>query len=52
MLIIGERIDATRKYIAGAVTTANRAFFQSEARAQDASGAAYIAFKEGRLGSS
>jgi cobalamin-dependent methionine synthase I len=42
MLIIGDRIDATRKYIAGAITTANRAFIQSEVKAQTVSGADYI----------
>ena len=42
MLIIGDRIDATRKYIAGAITTANRAFIQSEVKAQAVSGADYI----------
>jgi 5-methyltetrahydrofolate corrinoid/iron sulfur protein methyltransferase len=39
MLIIGDRIDATRKYIAGAMTTANRDFIQGEAKAQAAAGA-------------
>lgn len=42
MLIIGDRIDATRKYIAQAVLTDNRRFIQSEARDQAASGADYI----------
>lgn len=42
MLIIGDRIDATRKYIAQAVLTENRAFIQSEARDQTVSGADYI----------
>jgi 5-methyltetrahydrofolate corrinoid/iron sulfur protein methyltransferase len=42
MLIIGDRIDATRRYIAQAVLTENRGFIQSEARDQAASGAGYI----------
>jgi len=42
MLIIGDRIDATRKYIAQAVLTENRGFIQSEVRDQAASGADYI----------
>lgn len=42
MLIIGDRIDATRKYIAQAVLTENRGFIESEARDQAASGADYI----------
>ncbi|MCE5264014.1 MAG: dihydropteroate synthase [Deltaproteobacteria bacterium] len=42
MLIIADRIDATRKYIAQAVLTENRGFIESEARDQAASGADYI----------
>jgi 5-methyltetrahydrofolate corrinoid/iron sulfur protein methyltransferase len=42
MLIIGDRIDSTRKYIAQAVLTENRAFIQSEVRDQAVSGADYI----------
>jgi 5-methyltetrahydrofolate corrinoid/iron sulfur protein methyltransferase len=42
MLIIGDRIDATRKYIAQAVLTENRGFIQSEAKDQAVSGADYI----------
>jgi cobalamin-dependent methionine synthase I len=42
MLIIGDRIDATRRYIAQAVLTENRAFIQSEALDQTVSGADYI----------
>jgi cobalamin-dependent methionine synthase I len=42
MLIIGDRIDATRKYIAQAVLTENRDFIQSEAKDQAVSGADYI----------
>lgn len=42
MLIIGERIDATRRYIAQAICTRNRGFIQSEARDQALSGADYI----------
>lgn len=42
MLIISDRIDATRKYIAQAVLTENRGFIQSEAMDQAASGADYI----------
>jgi cobalamin-dependent methionine synthase I len=42
MLIIGDRIDATRKHVAQAVLTENRAFIQSEVKAQVVSGADYI----------
>jgi 5-methyltetrahydrofolate--homocysteine methyltransferase len=42
MLIIGNRIDATRKHIAQAVLTENLGFIQSEAKEQAASGADYI----------
>jgi len=42
MLIIGDRIDATRKYIAQAVLTENRGFIQSEVMDQAVSGADYI----------
>jgi 5-methyltetrahydrofolate--homocysteine methyltransferase len=42
MLMIGDRIDATRKYIAGAIMTENRDFIQSEVKAQVAAGAAYL----------
>jgi cobalamin-dependent methionine synthase I len=42
MLIIGDRIDATRKYIAQAVSTRNRSFIQSEVMDQAVSGADYI----------
>ena len=42
MLIIAERIDATRRYVAQAISSQNRGFIQSEARDQAASGADYI----------
>lgn len=42
MLIIGERIDATRRYVAQAISSQNKGFIQSEARDQAASGADYI----------
>lgn len=42
MLIIAERINASRKSIAQAITAADRAFIQEEAKAQTAAGAHYI----------
>jgi 5-methyltetrahydrofolate--homocysteine methyltransferase len=42
MLIIAERINASRKYIAEAISSGNAAFIQSEAKAQAAAGAHYI----------
>lgn len=42
MLIIAERINASRKYIAQAISSQNVAFIQDEARAQDLAGADYI----------
>lgn len=42
MLIIAERINASRKYIAQAIATENVAFIQDEARAQDQAGADFI----------
>jgi cobalamin-dependent methionine synthase I len=42
MLIIAERINASRKTIAQAILTADRAFIQGEARAQTEAGAHYI----------
>lgn len=42
MIIIAERINASRKHIAQAIAGENTAFIQSEARAQAAAGAAYI----------
>lgn len=42
MLIIAERINASRKTIAQAISTADRAFIQSEAKAQTQAGANYI----------
>jgi 5-methyltetrahydrofolate corrinoid/iron sulfur protein methyltransferase len=42
MLIIGDRIDATRRYVAQAVLTENRGFIQSEVMDQAVSGADYI----------
>ena len=42
MLIIGERINASRKPIAEAVASRNAAFIQNEARAQAMAGADYL----------
>ncbi len=42
MLIIAERINASRKYIAQAILSENKAFIQNEAKAQDMAGADYI----------
>ncbi len=42
MIIIGERINTSRKPINQAVEERNRTFFQDEARNQEAAGAAYI----------
>lgn len=42
MLIIAERINASRKYIAQAISSKNVAFIQGEAKAQDLAGADYI----------
>jgi 5-methyltetrahydrofolate corrinoid/iron sulfur protein methyltransferase len=42
MLIIGERINASRKHIAQAISSQNVAFIQSEAKAQAMAGADYI----------
>ena len=42
MLIIAERINASRKFIAQAITSENAAFIQDEAKAQDQAGADYI----------
>ena len=42
MIIIGERINTSRKSIEEAVEKRNRAFLQDEARRQEAAGAAYI----------
>lgn len=42
MLIIAERINASRKYIAQAISSENVAFIQDEAKAQDQAGADYI----------
>lgn len=42
MLIIAERINASRKYIAEAISSQNAAFIQSEAKAQDQAGADFI----------
>ncbi|MDP1993543.1 MAG: dihydropteroate synthase, partial [Syntrophales bacterium] len=42
MLIIAERINASRKTIAHAISTADRAFIQGEAKAQTQAGADYI----------
>ena len=42
MLIIAERINASRKYIAQAISSKNIDFIQDEAKAQDQAGADYI----------
>ena len=42
MLIIAERINASRRYIASAISSENRAFIQNEAKAQALAGADYI----------
>ena len=42
MLIIGERINASRKQIAQAISSNNAAFIQNEAKAQASAGADYI----------
>ena len=42
MLIIGERINASRKPIAEAIASRNAAFIQNEAKAQAAAGADYL----------
>jgi 5-methyltetrahydrofolate--homocysteine methyltransferase len=42
MLIIAERINASRKQIAHAIRAGDRAFIQGEAKAQDQAGAHYI----------
>jgi len=42
MLIIAERINASRKSIAQAISSADRAFIQEEAKAQTGAGAHYI----------
>jgi 5-methyltetrahydrofolate--homocysteine methyltransferase len=47
MLIIGERINASRKAIAEAIVSGNRAFIQNEAKIQAAAGADYIDINAG-----
>ena len=42
MLIIAERINASRKYIAQAISTKNKAFIQNEVKAQTEAGVDYI----------
>jgi cobalamin-dependent methionine synthase I len=42
MLIIGERINASRKHVAQAISSQNVAFIQNEAKAQAMAGADYI----------
>ncbi|MHC1724791.1 MAG: methyltetrahydrofolate cobalamin methyltransferase [Syntrophobacteraceae bacterium] len=42
MLIIGERINSSRKSIAGAISSGNREFIQQEAKLQAEAGASYI----------
>lgn len=47
MLIIAERINASRHYIAQAISSRNAAFIQDEAKAQDQAGADYIDINAG-----
>jgi 5-methyltetrahydrofolate--homocysteine methyltransferase len=47
MLIIGERINASRKSIAEAISSRNAAFIQNEAKAQAVAGADYIDLNAG-----
>jgi len=49
MLIIADRIDATRKHIAQAIAAKNAAFIQNEAKAQAAAGVDYIGIKTGAM---
>ena len=42
MIIIAERINASRRHVAQAIDSENAAFIQSEAKAQAAAGASYI----------
>ncbi len=42
MVIIGERINASRKYVAQAIVSRNHSFIQNEAKAQAVAGADYI----------
>ncbi len=42
MLIIAERINASRKYIAQAISSRNAPFIQNEAKAQAEAGADFI----------
>ena len=50
MLIIGERINASRKYIAQAIASRNAFFIQNEAKAQAVAGADYIDVNAGTFG--
>ncbi len=50
MLIIGERINASRKYIAQAIASRNTFFVQNEAKAQATAGADYIDVNAGTFG--
>jgi len=49
MLIIADRIDATRKHIAQAIAAKNPPFIQNEAKAQAVAGADYIGIKTGSM---
>jgi cobalamin-dependent methionine synthase I len=49
MLIIAERIDATRKHIAQAIAAKNALFIQNEAKAQAMAGADSIGIKTGAM---
>jgi cobalamin-dependent methionine synthase I len=50
MLIIGERINASRRYIAQAIASRNASFIQNEAKAQAMAGADYIDVNAGTFG--
>jgi 5-methyltetrahydrofolate--homocysteine methyltransferase len=47
MLIIAERINASRKQIAQAISAGNRSFIQREAKVQTQAGAHYIDINAG-----
>jgi cobalamin-dependent methionine synthase I len=49
MLIIGERINASRRSVAEAISSRNAAFIQNEAKAQARAGADYIDVNAGTL---
>jgi len=49
MLIIGERINSSRKSIAEAISSRNTTFIQNEAKVQAAAGADYLDVNAGHL---